>query len=196
MVSKRPFKFTTQEIAVVFWCISILIFIVNFYVTYQPSYGVFIIPLPFFFFIIISLFFTFLAFCFPCYQISKYNLNIFIDKMEDGWEGWLRHTKSRKFAPQVIKTGPLGQEKGLVNGHKADIINRGDFPITLQNGNHAVIKYDLMSHNINLNEAIGWKLIQRKWGFIGSNAFKRCSEEGKTIVKKSLFKKKEETKNT
>jgi hypothetical protein len=197
MVSKRPFKFTTQEIATVFWCIGFFVVMIFFYVSYDPQYNVFIVEMQMLLFLGIGVFFMFLGYVFPCYQISKWDCNIFMDKLEQGWKCWLRVTKSRQFAPQPVRTGPLGQMKGLVSGHKADIINRGDFPVTLRNGNQAVVKYDLMSHNVNLNEAVGWKLIARKWGFLGSNAFKRCIGDGKTVKKESIlgrFKKKEEAK--
>lgn len=190
MSSKRPFKFTTQEIATAFWCIGLFIIIIFFYVCYgyDPLYGmVFIIPAQMILFLLIGVFFMFLGYVFPCYQISKWDCNVFMDKLEQGWDCWLRYTKSRRFAPQCVQTGPLGQMKGLVSGHKADIINRGDFPVTLRNGNHAVIKYDLMSHNINLNEATGWKLMARKYGFLGVNAFKRCISEKKTVKKEGFL---------
>jgi hypothetical protein len=187
MVSKRPFKFTTQEIATVFWCIGLLIFIVIFETSHEiitiedKTFSAFIIGDQMILFIGVGIFFTALAYTLPCYAISKWNLNVYIDKMEQGWTAWLRFTKSRIFAPQVVRTGPLGQQKGLVEGYKADIINRGDFPVTLQNGNHAVIKYDLMSHNVNLNEAVGWTLTVHKWGWLGSAAYKRCLNDGQTL---------------
>ena len=194
MTSKRPFKFTTQEYSVILWCIGFLILLVFMYASYAPQFHAFIIGESMMLFLGVAIFFFFLAMALSNYMISKYNLNIFMDRMEMGWEGWLRVTKNRKFAPQIVQTGPLGQEKGLVSGHKADIINRGDFPITLQVGNHAVVKYDLMSHNNNLNEAVGWKLVVHKYGFLGSAAYKRCLEEGKTIKKLKIGKKKEEKK--
>jgi len=190
MVSKRPFKWTTQETASVFWAIGFGVLMVFLWVSYDPYYGIFVVIQPMLLFLGVSVFFFFLAFFYPCYQISRWDCNIFMDKMEPGWSGWLRTTKSRIFAPQCVKTGPLGQMKGLVEGYKADIINRGDFPVRLRNGNHAVFKYDLMSHNINLNECIGWKMMVRKWGFLGTNAFKRCYSEGKTVKKKEETKKK------
>ena len=191
MASKRPFKFTTQEFATVFWCMGIFIIMISLFVSYDPAYHIFIIQESMLLFIGVGLFFTALGYMYPCYQISKWDCNIFIDKMEPGWDGWLRFTKKRKFAPQIIKSGPLGQEKGLVSGHKADIINRGDFPVTLLNGNHAVIKYDLMSHNVNLNEAVGWELTTHKYGLLGSAAYRRCMSDDKIQKKekKGLFKK-------
>lgn len=202
MVSKRPFKFTTQEIATVFWCIGLFITMITLYMSYQPLYNVFLIEFSMVFFFMIGFFFMALGWIFPCYQISKWDCNVFMDKLEQGWTTWLRTTKSRRFAPQPVKTGPLGQEKGLVSGHKADIINRGDFPITLRNGNQAVHKYDLMSHNLNLNEAVGWKLLSRKYGFIGANAYRRCVSDEMTIKtdnkkeddKKHFWSKKEKVK--
>jgi hypothetical protein len=184
MANKRPFKFTTQEYTVVLWAVGLFIFIVVFQNgNTQIAPGLIVFPQWVMMFFFVAFFFTFIAFALPCYQISKYNLNMFMDRMEQGFEGWLRFTKNRKFAPQIIQTGPLGQEKGLVSGHKADIINRGDFPVTLLNGNHAVIKYDLMSHNVNLNEALGWKLTVHKYGFLGQSAYKKCLEDGRTMKK-------------
>jgi len=181
MVSKRPFKITSQEIATIMWCIGLFIIMMTFYMSYDAQFNQFIVDMSMIFFFAIGLMFTFIGYAFPCYQISKWDCNIYMDKLEVGWEGWLRFTKSRKFAPQCVRTGPLGQEKGLVSGHKADIINRGDFPITLRNGNHAVIKYDLMSHNINLIEALGWELISRKYGLLGANGYRKCLADEKTI---------------
>lgn len=180
-MGKRPFRFTTQEIAIFMWCIGLFIIMITFFMSAIP--GGFAIPDYMLLFIIVGFIFLFIGSALPNYQISKWDLNPLIDKLEPGFEVWLRFTKNRKFAPQIIKTGPLGQEKGLVSGHKADIINRGDFPITLRNGNHAVIKYDLMSHNINLNEAVGWEIINRKWGFLGSNAYRRCLLDKETVIK-------------
>lgn len=170
------------------WCIGLFIIMISLYMSYDPLYHMFVIPEGFILFFAVGVFFTFIGTVLPCYQISKYNLNMFIDRMEDGFDTWLRFTKGRKFAPQIVRTGPLGQQKGLVSGNKADIINRGDFPVTLLNGNHAVIKYDLMSHNVSLDEAMGWKLIGRKYGMLGSNCYKRCLSEDKIIKKEKRNK--------
>lgn len=198
MVSKRPFKITTQEIATLFWCVGLFIIIITLYMTYgmiytqTSAYTGFIIPFDMILFLGMGVFFMFLGYAFPCYQISKWDCNPFMDKLEPGWDVWLRCAKNRRFAPQCVKTGPLGQEKGLVSGYKADIINRGDFSITLRNGNHAVLKYDLMSHNISLNEAVGWQLTTRKYGLLGTNAYKKCLSDEKTVKKPK--KQKEERK--
>lgn len=188
MGKNNPYSITTQELSTIFFLMG---FMINMVIAFFFGAPLFMILLVF-----IGLFFFGVAFFTPCYQISKYNLNMFIDKITNpDFENWLRVTKNRTFAPQTVKKGMLGQSKGLVHGAKADIINRGDFTITLQNGNHALVKYDTLSHNVNLNHTLGWKLIRRKFGFIGSSAFIRCYEDGKTIRRirlKRLDDKKEE----
>jgi hypothetical protein len=198
-MGKRPFKFTTQEFATIFFMVGFFFILVVFRSSYQiatdnqgNSRMLFVFEPGMLLFIGMGIFLMAIGYILPCYQISRYNLNIFMDKLEQGFEGWLRFTKNRKFAPQIIKTGPLGQEKGVVSGYKADIINRGDFPVTLLNGNHAVIKYDLMSHNVNLNEVIGWALIVRKYGYLGSTAYKYALETNNTIKKEEPEKKEPE----
>lgn len=192
MANKRPFKFTTQEIAIIFWCVGFAMLIMTLYSTFDPR-GAFIIPFDFMLFLIMGIVFFFIGVAFPCYQISKWDCNIFMDKLEPGFDGWLRFTKSRRFAPQIVKTGALGQTKGLVAGHKADVIDRGDFPVTLRNGNHCIIKYDLMSHNLNLEESVGWTLFQKKYGLLGANAYKRALGDDK-VLRPSKTKKLEKPK--
>lgn len=183
MGKNNPYSITTQEMSTVFFLMGFLMFAIVFLAFGLPM---FILLLLF-----VALIFFFISMVTPNYAISKYNLNMFIDKITNpDFENWLRVTKNRTFAPQTVKKGVLGQSKGLVHGAKADIINRGDFTITLQNGNHALITYDSLSHNINLNHALGWKLIKRKFGFLGSSAFIKAYDENKT-EKRTLFKRRE-----
>lgn len=186
MGKNNPYSITTQETSVVFFLIGIIIMAI---ILTDPGF-----PFLAKFLIFISLMFFGISMFTPNYAISKYNLNMFIDKITNpDFENWLRITKNRTFAPQTVKKGVLGQSKGLVHGAKADIINRGDFTITLQNGNHGLVTYDALSHNVNLNHALGWKLIRRKFGLLGSSAFQKCYDEGKTMHK-LRFKRRDEVK--
>jgi len=183
MGKNNPYSLTTQEISVVFFLMGFMI-----YMIVVVFFG---LPLFMILLMIVALIFFAISMFTPNYQISKYNLNMFIDKITNpDWENWIRITKNRVFAPQTVKKGVLGQSKGLVHGAKADLINRGDFTVTFQNGNHGLVKYDTLSHNMNLNHTLGWKLIKRKFGFLGSTAFIKCYMDGRT-VKKTLLKKRE-----
>ena len=186
MGKNNPYSITTQETSVVFFLIGIIIMAI---ILTDPGF-----PMLAKFLMFIALMFFGISMITPNYAISKYNLNMYIDKITNpDWENWLRVTKNRTYAPQTVKKGVLGQSKGLVHGSKADIINRGDFTVTLQNGNHALVKYDALSHNINFNDALGWKLTRRKFGVLGSSAFQKCYDDGKTERTK-LFKKRDEKK--
>jgi len=188
MGKNNPYSLTTQEISVVFFLMGFMI-----YMIVVVFFG---LPLFMILLMIVALIFFAISMFTPNYQISKYNLNMFIDKITNpDWDNWIRITKNRVFAPQTVKKGVLGQSKGLVHGAKADLINRGDFTVTFQNGNHGLVKYDTLSHNVNLNHTLGWKLIRRKFGFLGSSAFIKCYEDGKTIRRK-LLKKRDDKKET
>ena len=91
MVSKRPFKWTTQETASVFFGIGFLIVMVTLYSSFgviytaTGSYKGFIVPAEMLLFIGVGMFFMFLGYFYPCYQISRWECNIFMDKLEPGW---------------------------------------------------------------------------------------------------------------
>jgi hypothetical protein len=179
MGKNNPYSITTQEVSTIFYLIGFLIMIIMI-----MDQGM---PFLYKFLMFIAMLFFGISMFTPNNNISKYNLNMFMDKQTNpDFENWLRVTKNRMFAPQTVKKGVLGQSKGIVHGCKADIINRGDFTITLPNGNHALIKYDTLSHNINLNHTLGWKLIKRRFSLLGSAAFQRCYEDGKTTKRKKI----------
>ena len=181
MGKNNPYSITTQETSVVFFLIGIIIMAI---ILTDPGF-----PMLAKFLMFIALMFFGISMITPNYAISKYNLNMFIDKITNpDFENWLRVTKNRTFAPQTVKKGVLGQSKGIIHNAKADIINRGDFTITFQNGNHGLLMYDTLSHNINFNHTLGWKLIRRKFGFLGSAAFQQYYETDKKNVDKKLKK--------
>lgn len=181
----RAISVTNSEISVIFFIfgliLSIMILKIIMDMWVQVPLMEFILII---FLLIISLIFYFIAMAWTNYLITKYKLNPFIDRVTNpNYEIWLRFTKDRTFAPQIVMKGPLGQNKGLAHGEKADIINRGDFPITLLNGNRAVIKYDLLSHNVNLDHVVGWQLIKKKHGMLGYDAYAKAIEEDRTLFK-------------
>ena len=72
--------------------------------------------------------------------------------------------------------------KGVANNTKADIINDGSYTVTLQNGNQAVLKNDLLSTNVNLDRVLGWNLISKHFaGLMGFKAWEKCADDGKTV---------------
>lgn len=123
-----------------------------------------------------------------------------IDRMTNpNYENWVRLTKNKKLFLKIVECGPLGQSKGLVSGYNADIINKGDYTVTLQNGNHAILAPDVMSTNANLEEDLGWKLVKRKHGVFGFNAYRKAIKEDQienldeeTIVDKNTLRKAKE----
>jgi len=109
-------------------------------------------------FAIISIIFTLFAIIWINYLISYNHLQPLINRINrENQEVWVRITKNKLLTFQVVKRGVYGQTKGIVHRMKSDVIDRGDFPIQTINGNNAIIVYDKMSHNINLDHAVGWK---------------------------------------
>ena len=64
-----------------------------------------------------------------------------------------------------------------MSGDPADVINKGDYTVTFQNGNHAIIVNDMISNNANLEEELGWKLMHKKYGIFGYEAYRRAVRE-------------------
>jgi hypothetical protein len=120
----------------------------------------------------------------PNYKISKEGIQIFVDKITNpDWIGWLRFTRTKGLRTPIVKCGPLGQTKGMAYDEKADVINNGDYTITLQNGNKVIIKNDLLSSNINLDEVMGLNLIQKHHGMIGFDAYEYAADNNKLLFK-------------
>lgn len=169
----RPFSITTQEISTITFVIGFVFFAVP--ILNDPYFPQFYLILY-----VISVFVMAAGLTIPNYMITKYNLNMEIDRMTNpNYENWIRVTKNHKIFRRIVETGPLGQSKGLVAGYNADIINRGNYTVTLQNGNHAIICPDVMSTNADLEEEMGWKLIKRKFMVFGYDAYRRAIQEEK-----------------
>jgi len=112
---------------------------------------------------IASIVMTLSAVCWILYLISYNRLSPLINRVRpETEEVWVRVTKSNMLSFQVVKKGVYGQTKGVMQGKKADVIDKGDFTVNLINGNKAILVHDMMSHNINLKHAIGWKRIFKK----------------------------------
>lgn len=193
-MGKRAIGITNSEISMVFFIIGLILI----FITLKGIFGLYsqvshpITGNPglasqfsmYLFLISISIVFFLMAVVLPNYLISKYNLNIFVDRISNpDFIGWLRFTKSKSFRAHIVRKGPLGQTKGVANGVKSDCINNGDFTVTLPNGNQAIIKSDLLSHNVNLHNNVGWQLIKKHHGVIGFNAWEKCVEDGETLFK-------------
>ena len=134
--------------------------------------------------IIIGKVFDFMAMAIPNFKISKENLNWWIDKISNpDYIGWIRFTRNKKIRVQITKCGPLGQTKGLAYGNKADVINTGDYTVTNSVGNQAIIKSDLLSTNINLDEALGLNLLKKHHGMIGFDAYEYAAEKKQLLFK-------------
>lgn len=191
-MGKRAYNFTNSEISSVMYGIGILIIIVGLFQLYNlftqaiiannlglANSFMFIIVL-----VLIGCFFSFISMAIPNYMISKYNLNIFIDKISNpDYKGWLRFTRNHKFLPRTVNTGPLGQTKGMANGKKADVIDSGKYTVTLENGNQCIIVTDFLSNNIDMDNVIAWNLIKKHFGVVGFNAYELAYKDEKLIFK-------------
>lgn len=184
-MSKRAISITNSEISSVFFIIGLMFTVVVCKMIYSLYVQIDIYANPglagqFMFMIILlitGIIFYAISMGLPNYLISKYDLNIWVDKITNpDFIGWIRFTKSKMIRNHIVKKGPLGQQKGVAHGVKADIINNGDYTITLPNGNQAVIKCDLLSHNANLERAMGWELMKKHFGIIGFKAWEKACE--------------------
>lgn len=186
----RAYNVTLSEISAVFWIIALVVFLWvlrdlwGMYV--QVEVGNPALAMQFLFLISligIGIFFTLISMALPNNAISKYNLNILIDKISNpDYIGWIRFTRNKKLTLQTVKCGPLGQTKGIANDLKADVINDGTYTVTTPIGNQAILVSDQLNTNINLQDVIGWDLIKKHFGVFGYNAWAKCVEEGKTIL--------------
>lgn len=164
----RPYAITTQEQSMIMFVIGFVIFFIS--AANDPFF-----PFIYMMLYLISVVVMFCACVIPNYAITKYDLNPEIDPMRNpNYEIVYRVTKNRKIFRRLQQTGPLGQVKGLISGYNSDIINTGSFTMTLQNGNHVIIAPDVMSVNANIDEDTGWKLVRRKHGIYGFNAYRRA----------------------
>jgi len=110
--------------------------------------------------IICSIIITVIALSWILYLISHNKLSPLINRTRPEDEVvWVRITKNNMLTFQVAKKGVYGQTKGIIHNKKADVIDKGDYTINCINGNKAILIMDMMSHNVNLKNAVAWKKI-------------------------------------
>lgn len=131
----------------------------------------------------VAVFFFLLAVAIPNYAISKNNLNILIDPISNpDYMGWIRFTRNKRVHFSTVKNGPLGQTKGVMNDEKADVLNDGGYTVITPCGNQAVLVSDLSLHNLNMDRAVGWNLVNKHFGWIGFKAYEKAVAKGKVLV--------------
>ena len=192
-MGKRAFGVTNSEISVIIWIIGFLmsclivkiIFDILYPVLGDPGIGAgFGLILMLF---MMNTIMSFASMALPNYMISKHNLNILIDRIKNpDFMGWIRYTRNKRLCFQVVKNGPLGQTKGIADGEKANIINDGSYTVITPCGNQAIIVNDLLSHNINLERAVGWNLINQHYGLVGFRAWEKAQDDGKLAYRHRL----------
>jgi len=189
-MDKRAYTVTNSEISALFWGIQLILCIVVFINLFNMFNQVAVsnpgLAMTFIFMIsllCIGLFFSFMSMALPNYFISKYNLNIYIDKLTNtDFVGWIRVTRSRSLRSYTVPRGALGKTKGMANGQKADVIDDGHYTVTLPNGNQAIITDDFLSSNVNLDNVVGWELIKKHHGLIGFDIWDKAVETENLLI--------------
>ena len=189
----RAISITNSEISMVFWMISLIMNIITIKLILDLYLQVPLTQFTIILFILpMGLIMSFISMALPNYLVTKHRLNIFIDKITNpDFMGWLRVTASKKLSPQIVKVGSMGVLKGIGAGEKNDIINKGDYTLTLTNGNQVVVKLDMLNTNANLEKCAGWQIYQKHHGFIGFDAWEEAASEGEILFKKDLKTKEE-----
>lgn len=190
-MTKRAYGVTNSEISGIMWIIGFVITVVALKILFglqssiapvNPGIAMsigFTISL-----LCIGMFFSFMSMVLPNYVITKWNLNILVDKITNpDFVGWLRFTRDRGIRFHTVKTSIHGRTDGVVNDEKASVINNGDYTCTVPNGNKIICVFDMISQNDNLEENIGWNLISKHFGIIGYKAYEKAAELGKLIFK-------------
>jgi len=143
-----------QSVATLIFCLGVFFIIILFAAN---------LSLLIYIFLFIALLFMIMAFVWINWSISYSGFQAGINKINpEKEEIWADVSKDHLLTLQLVPKGVYGQTKGIMRGHKADVIDKGDFPIRLKNGNSAILVYDLLSHNLNLNHAVSWKQIFKK----------------------------------
>lgn len=113
--------------------------------------------------IIVGMIIILFAAIWPNYLISYNKLQPLINRIRPEQDVvWIRITKGGMLSFQIAKKGAYGQTKGIMHGQKADVIDKGDYPIRCINGNPGILVHDMMSHNINPKHAVAWKQLFKK----------------------------------
>lgn len=189
--NKRAFSITTGEVSAMFWIIGFVMIMVGLRYLFEMQSAFrelgneslvgttgLVIFLIFFF-----VFFSLLSMAFPNYQITKNDLNIFIDRITNpDFIGWGRITRNKRLRVHTVDMGPSGQTKGIVNGEKADVFNFGDYTVTTKNGNQIIFVNDWLNTNINFDDVRDMNLIKRHFGIVGFNAWKYAANKKQLLT--------------
>lgn len=158
-----------QSVSIMVYMIGLSMFLLVFFIS--TSFFIQIL-------MIFGIIFTLFALLWINYIISYNHLQVFINRIKPNQQVWLRFTSDGMFIPQLVKKGPYGQTKGVMYKQKADVIDKGDFPIRLINGNSGLIVYDRISHNINLKHAASWKKLFKEYEVSsGIDAYKKAKAD-------------------
>lgn len=203
-MKKRAIAITTPEISTVFFGIGTLLMIfgisqllkIHEWASFNGQFELSGTIITTIIVLFIMYFFFLIAVAFPVYQIVKNNLFIFMDRISNpDYIGWFGFNRNKKFYPQIVSIGSFGNTKGIMNSENADVINDGEYTVTTTNGNQAIVVNDMLSNNIDMDNAVGWNLIKKHFGVIGFKAWELCMSKGETMFpvekKKPFIKRKE-----
>lgn len=188
--TKRAYSVTNSEMSAVLWGISVFVLLMVVIqingMRVQVAVGNPGLAASFSFMmslIVISVFFSLISMVIPNYQISKYNLNVLIDRItNDDWIGWIRFSRDKRLLFHTVKKDSMGRTKGVVHGKKATVVNWGDYTVTGPNGNKLICVSDLISQNDNLEENVGWNLVHKHFGgVIGYKAYEKALDSGEML---------------
>ena len=189
-MDKRAFSITTPEISTIFFAIGFLLMIfgikevlkMNEWALMNNMQGLSGSLMIVVMVMVLMFIFYLLSVAFPVYQIIKNNLFIFIDRISNpDYIGWFGFNRNKKFYPQVVKIGSFGKTMGIMAGVSADVINDGTYTGITTNGNQTLIVSDMLSNNINLDNAVGWNLIKKHHGVVGYQAYERAVAMNQTV---------------
>jgi len=126
--------------------------------------------------IIVGIILTLFGIVWINYLVSFNQLGPLINRIRpDKGMVWVHFTKDKLLTFKIAKRGVYGQTKGMMGTKKADVINKGDFPIQLISGSRGIITYERMSHNINLDHAVAWaELFKKEKISTGRDAYKKA----------------------
>jgi hypothetical protein len=180
----KAINFTNSEISIIFFIIGLILQLICIkimidYVLQYPGELKFVLLL---FLLPMAILFFFISPAWINYIISKNELFLWTDRITNpNYIGWIRATKSKQLRSHIVENGPMGRTMGIANGEKADVINQGDYTVTLPNGNKAIIVDDRSSVNINLEQNKDWEMIQKHYHLVGSTAWKKAVDEKQTV---------------
>jgi len=175
-------RFGHSEYSIITWLVSIIPLLIILFVNppqipAYESYYMFVLVL-----IIFSIIIGIFAICWMPHLVAKYNLRPQIDKCKANETTWMRCTKDHILLSQFVDKGPYGQNKGVTYREKADIIDDGAFACKWLNGNPAVIMYDLMNTNADLNKSVARKKMKQDFGIRnGVEGYQKAKKEGKVL---------------